>query len=99
MTTPDRPPALASLSRLHLLRLALSESLRTTGHYLWSGWGSIAAICLFLTAWDATATQLGTLILPTPIEALRTLQGLLQDGSAWPEIVNPARRTLIGFGL
>ena len=48
MTTPDRPPALASLSRLHLLRLALSESLRTTGHYLWRGWGSIAAICLFL---------------------------------------------------
>ena len=99
MTTPDRPPALASLSRLHLLRLALSESLRTTGHYLWSGWGSIAAICLFLTAWDATATQLGTLILPTPIEALRTLQGLLQDGSAWPEIVTTARRALIGFGL
>ena len=35
MTTPDRPPALASLSRLHLLRLALSGSLRSTGRCLW----------------------------------------------------------------
>ncbi|MBN8284676.1 ABC transporter permease subunit [Zoogloea sp.] len=69
------------------------------GGYLWSGWGSVASICLFLAAWDVAAGHLGELILPRPQDALVRLQGLLTEGQAWPEIAITARRALAGFAL
>lgn len=77
----------------------LGEWLAAAGHYLWSGWGSLTSLFIFLAAWELTAQSLGSLILPTPLEALATLRQLLQSGEAWSEIGITARRALIGFGL
>jgi NitT/TauT family transport system permease protein len=82
-----------------LFRRRLLDWLAATGGYLWGGWGSLASLCLFLAAWDLTAQQLGSLILPTPLEALASLRGLLDNGTAWPEIAVTARRAMLGFAL
>lgn len=81
------------------LRQQAGDALAASGHYLWSGWGSLASLGIFLAIWELTAQQLGPLILPTPIEALTTLRGLFESGAAWPEIAVTARRALAGFGL
>ena len=75
------------------------DGLAAAGHYLWSGWGSLASLCLFLAAWELTAQAFGPLVLPTPIDALATLRGLLDSGAAWPEIGVTARRALAGFAI
>ncbi|UCV10188.1 ABC transporter permease subunit [Dechloromonas denitrificans] len=80
-------------------RKAIGAWLAATGHYLWSGWGSLASLCIFMAVWTLTAEAFGPLILPTPLEALSTLGGLLNDGRAWTEIGITARRALAGFGL
>ncbi len=81
------------------LRQRSEEWLAATGHYLWSGWGSLASLGIFLALWELTAQHLGSLILPTPIEAFSTLHSLFDRGAAWPEILVTARRALIGFAL
>ncbi|MBW7860686.1 MAG: ABC transporter permease subunit [Rhodocyclaceae bacterium] len=67
--------------------------------YLWSGWGAIASLLLFLAAWEWASVHYGALILPDPRTAFATLAGLLADGSAGPELAATARRALTGFGL
>jgi len=83
-----------SLPRLQPLAWAAA-----TGSYLWSGWGSLASLGIFLAVWEFVAQGLGALILPSPLEALATLARLFEDGSAGPEILVTARRALLGFGL
>ncbi len=80
-------------------RKILAEWAAATGNYLWSGWGSLASLCLFMAIWSLTAQGFGPLILPTPLEALSTLVRLFQAGEAGPEILVTARRALAGFGL
>lgn len=80
-------------------RKILAEWAAATGNYLWSGWGSLASLCLFMAIWTLTAQGFGPLILPTPLEALSTLVRLFQAGEAGPEILVTARRALAGFGL
>lgn len=75
------------------------DCLAATGNYLWSGWGSLASLFIFLAVWELAAQSLGSLILPTPREAFATLGQLLQDGSARDDILITARRALLGFGL
>jgi NitT/TauT family transport system permease protein len=77
----------------------LQRRAAATGGYLWSGWGSLASLCLVMAAWSFAAQTLGPLILPTPLEAFATLMGLVRDGTAWPEIVVTARRAMLGFGM
>ena len=77
----------------------LQAWLAASGNYLWSGWGSLASLGLFLALWDLTAQAFGPLILPTPLEALATLKKLIEDGTAGPEIIVTGRRALAGFGL
>lgn len=81
------------------LRRRIAEWLAATGHYLWSGWGSLASLCIFLALWEAAAQRLGPLILPAPLDALATLERLFAEGAAAPEILVTARRALAGFGL
>ena len=80
-------------------RLPLQAWAAATGNYLWSGWGSLASLGIFLAIWELTAQALGPLILPTPLDALATLKRLFEDGSAGPEILITGRRALAGFGL
>lgn len=90
-----KAPAFSELAR----RNRALDWLAATGNYLWSGWGSLASLFIFLAIWELTAQSLGSLILPTPREAFATLGQLLQDGSARDDILITARRALLGFGL
>lgn len=67
--------------------------------YLWSGWGAIASLLLFLAAWEWASVHYGALILPDPRAAFATLGELLAGGAAWPELAVTARRALAGFAL
>lgn len=67
--------------------------------YLWSGWGAIASLLLFLAAWEWASVHYGALILPDPRSAFATLGELLASGTAWPELAVTARRALAGFAL
>lgn len=67
--------------------------------YLWSGWGAIASLLLFLAAWEWASVRYGALILPDPRAAFATLGELLAGGAAWPELAVTARRALAGFAL
>lgn len=67
--------------------------------YLWSGWGSIASLLLFLALWDAGNQLYGDLVLPSPLETFKTLFLMLQDPKVIAEINTTLYRASIGFGL
>lgn len=73
--------------------------LTATLSYLWSGWGAIASLLLFCAAWELAALHYGSLILPGPIDTLKQLARLFDDGSLLPELLISARRTFYGLGL
>ena len=39
--------------------------------YLWSGWGAIASILLFIACWDLGNQIYGNLVLPSPLETFK----------------------------
>ncbi len=80
-------------------RKRVQEGLAATGNYLWSGWGSLSSLCIFMAVWELAAQNLGSLILPTPPEAFAALGQLLLDGPARQDILITARRALLGFAL
>lgn len=67
--------------------------------YLWSGWGAIASLLLFLAAWEGVSAVVGELILPDPRTAFATLGRLVDSGEAIPELATTARRALAGLAL
>lgn len=67
--------------------------------YLWSGWGALASLLLFVAAWEAVSLAYGPLILPDPAAAFGRLFALFDDGSAWPELAVTARRAMTGLAL
>lgn len=67
--------------------------------YLWSGWGAVASLFLLLAAWEGASTVYGGLILPDPGTVFTTLAGLINSGSAWPELAVTARRAATGLLL
>jgi len=67
--------------------------------YLWSGWGAIASIFLFIATWDMGNQIYGDLVLPSPLETFQTLTLMLQDPEVITEINTTLYRASIGFGL
>ena len=67
--------------------------------YLWSGWGAIASILLFIAFWDVGNQVYGDLVLPSPLNTFKTLFLMLQDETVWQEIDITLYRAGIGFGL
>ncbi len=65
--------------------------------YLWSGWGAIASIFLFLALWDVGNQLYGNLVLPSPKETFSTLFTMLYDESVWENIILTVKRAMIGF--
>lgn len=65
--------------------------------YLWSGWGAIASIFLFLALWDFGNQLYGNLILPSPKETFSTLFTMLNDEAVWTDVIITVKRALIGF--
>ena len=67
--------------------------------YLWSGWGALASILLFIAFWDMGNQFYGDLVLPAPLETFETLWTMLHDPSVIGEIETTLYRASIGFGL
>lgn len=65
--------------------------------YLWSGWGALASIFLFLALWDFGNQLYGNLVLPSPKETFSTLFAMLQEEQVWENIILTIKRALIGF--
>lgn len=65
--------------------------------YLWSGWGAIASIFLFIAFWDFGNQLYGDLVLPSPQETFSTLFEMLKTQEVWNEINITIKRALIGF--
>lgn len=59
---------------------ALLNILRDFPRYVWSGWGAVASVFLFIALWEWGFQQWGALVLPAPLETLqRTAQMLADD--------------------
>jgi len=65
--------------------------------YLWSGWGALASIFLFIALWEFGAQIYGDLILPTPLVTFATLYEMLQTDAVWNDIIITVKRALFGF--
>lgn len=67
--------------------------------YLFSGWGAIASILLFIACWDIGNQVYGNLVLPSPLQTFQTLFLMLQDPEVWSEIKTTIYRSSIGFSI
>jgi NitT/TauT family transport system permease protein len=67
--------------------------------YLWSGWGALASLFLFVSAWEAISLAYGPLILPEPAAAFGRLAALFDSGPGWSELAVTARRAMTGLAL
>ncbi len=76
---------------------ALLGILREFPRYLWSGWGAMASIFLFIAAWEWGHQRYGTLILPAPLETFTTLWQMLQDPRMQADIAITLKRAVWGF--
>jgi len=67
--------------------------------FLWSGWGAIASILLFISCWDVGNQVYGNLVLPSPLETFKTLGAMLKDPAVWEQIDITLYRAAVGFGI
>ncbi|UJB67373.1 ABC transporter permease subunit [Acidovorax sp. YS12] len=79
--------------------LWLRGALASVLGYLWSGWGAITSILLFLAVWEFGGKVYGDLVLPGPMATFSQLKFMVGSGLAAPELVISARRALYGLGL
>lgn len=80
--------------------MAPASVISRSGHYLWSGWGAISALLIFIALWDLAATRLNSeLILPGPGAVFQQLGTLLHQEATWQEVRYTVKRALSGFGL
>ncbi len=75
------------------------EWLGRTLAYLWSGWGAVASLLLFLALWDLGNRLYGSFILPSPLEALGALGELLAHGALQQQLLATLFRALAGFAI
>ncbi len=78
---------------------ALINILRDFPRYLWSGWGAIASIFLFIALWEFGHQLYGNLVLPSPKETFLRLGQMLVTESMWLEMQITIQRALWGFLL
>lgn len=67
--------------------------------YLWSGWGAMASIFLFLALWDYGHQVYGGLVLASPLEAMKRLVVMLRDEGIWTHLRITTVRGLWGFAI
>lgn len=67
--------------------------------FLWSGWGSIASICLFLALWDVGNQYYGDLILPSPYAVFASIGTLFGEAAFLHELLLTLKRGLVGTGI
>lgn len=69
------------------------------GAKIWSGWGTLAVVCLIFAFWQIGHERFGTLVLPDPRESIVQLFNLLQQSQGLDYILTTARRAMTGFAL
>jgi NitT/TauT family transport system permease protein len=67
--------------------------------YLWSGWGAISSILLFIALWDLGNQYYGQLVLPSPLETFEELSKIFNEPYMQEQIVITLYRACIGFTL
>jgi len=67
--------------------------------YLWSGWGAIASVFLFIALWDLGNQIYGYLVLPSPLETFIELKNMIQTQSLQDEMKLTFYRAIVGFGI
>ncbi len=65
--------------------------------YLWSGWGAIASIFLFIALWELGYQAYGELVLPAPKDTFLRLVNMLLHEGIWKEMQITIQRALWGF--
>jgi NitT/TauT family transport system permease protein len=65
--------------------------------FLWSGWGAIASILLFIALWDFGNQVYGNLVLPSPLETFSTLAEMLKNPVVHTDIKITVYRAMSGF--
>ena len=65
--------------------------------FLWSGWGAIASILLFIALWDLGNQIYGDLVLPKPLETFGVLLSMLNDEQVHSDILTTIYRASNGF--
>jgi NitT/TauT family transport system permease protein len=78
---------------------AFINILKDFPRYLWTGWGAIASLFLFLALWDLGNQLNGSLTLPSPQETFISLWQLLQRDSVWDDIMITVQRAVWGFAI
>ncbi|BCD61148.1 MULTISPECIES: ABC transporter permease [unclassified Nitratiruptor] len=78
---------------------ALKKIIKDFPKFLWSGWGSIAAIFLFIAAWDVGNQIYGDMILPSPLQSFQSVLELFQDKEFLDNLSITINRVIVGFGL
>ena len=76
---------------------ALLNIIKDFPRYLWSGWGAIASIFLFIALWEFGHQSYGELILPSPKDTFLRLLNMLSNEGMWLEAQITVRRALLGF--
>lgn len=76
---------------------ALLNILSTFPRYLWSGWGALASIFLFIGLWDFGHQLYGDLILPSPGQTFITLWQLFFNDAVRQDILITVNRAIQGF--
>jgi NitT/TauT family transport system permease protein len=76
---------------------AILNILKNFPRYLWSSWGAIASIFLFIALWEFGHQIYGNLILPAPKETFFRLVNMLTSEGMWQEMQITIRRALWGF--
>ncbi|MGP1450475.1 MAG: ABC transporter permease [Wolinella sp.] len=77
----------------------LIKILRELPWTLWSGWGSVASILLFVSLWDVGYHLYGELVLPSPLETFKTLVALLNDPGMQGHLTLTLKRASYGLLL
>lgn len=78
---------------------ALKKIIKDFPAFLWSGWGSIAAIFLFIAVWDVGNQIYGNMILPSPLTSFQTTIDLFKDKEFLENLSITIDRVIVGFGL
>lgn len=78
---------------------ALLNIIRAFPRYLWSGWGAMASIFLFIALWELGYQLHGELVLPEPANTFVRLLQMLQEEQVWVEMQTTIRRALAGFAI
>ncbi len=76
---------------------ALLNILKNFPRYLWSGWGALASIFLFIAFWEFGHQLYGNLVLPSPKQTFITLWQILNNEDIREDINITINRAVLGF--